>query len=1407
MLVALVGVVLVFGLRANGSVADDLSTIDRSAWLVDPPLGTVVRVNALAGDVTTKIEVAQPRQQLSAAQVGDSAVVLNRSTGAVGRVDGATLQFESGQNLASAGADLALVGNDVAAFAVDTSDGKLVALDASDLSTRFETTITKGRETPAVVDSAGRLWAFDASRGEIIRFDGADGEVRRAQVTEPFDGIEGQEPVAPDQLTLVDDEPVLVQPRLGMALRITENASAGDALCLAGSTRAPTLVAGSPPGDPARLFTLNTATGELWVTDVDADSCVVSLELGDESEGADDDAYGQPVALAGRVFVPVLTSSGSGEDQRLAHQVLVVSDNKVDHTIDLDFVVPSSHRLELFEQSGLLWFNDLQGSKAGVLGNSGPTLVVDKKEQSSISGTDVANAGAGRTGPPVLDAGATEVDPDAPTIGGDGEGGGIGVGGEATGGGDGQGTGSEGGQEPGDVDGTGTGPESTEDDVPRPPASTIPASTGPAAIGAGPEKKPAAPAQPAVVPDALLANFTYSPAGEPTTETTLTFDDTSIGQISSWLWTFSAPDGTVTTDNRQSFSRTLPAIGAWTVTLTVGADGGRTDTTRPVTLQVHDPADLLPPNANFSWDPPTPVVRQEVTFRDRSNAGRNSPITAWFWEFGDGTTANQQNPPAKVYARAGSYLVRLTVRNSAGASTTEATVQVAVPPQELTPDFTFVGSGADPNTLIAGQPVLFNDVSTGGPTSWLWEFGDGATATTSSAAHAFQRAGEVTVRLTVANANSTRSTSEVLRINPAPAPPTARISEPASPATVEVNKPLRFVSSSTGNPTQLVWEWGDGTRTTEGATANHTFTKVGTYAVKLTAANAAGATAATVVVTVNAAPPPPQPSFRTATGTSADDPANIEEPVRFINTSVGAGTFSWDFGDGGKSTERDPSYTFKKTGTAHVTLTMTGPGGTRSYAGDVHIGPPPVKVVANFDYTPKNPNVDQKIQFVDQSTGTPVRWTWNFGDGSPTSAEQKPPAKTYAKAGKYDVTLTVADRFGALTTKTQTITVVPSRPAPPDAKFTVTPAEPVAGVKATLTDITAPMVGAGTAVGTPVFIIDGASVPAAAGSRSVEHVFATQGPHTVAMRVCWADDPTNCTTTPTQTLNVKAQEPKPVAAFTVEGAGAWPAGPDPALLLTNKAITFRDSSTPAGTTRLWTIGTRTYTTATVENLQATQAGTLSVTLTVTNSGGSSTLTRSFTVVDQPPAVSFTSAGDAEVGTPYTFTDTSEHIPTSAVRTWDFGDGSPKVTGAAAGVSHTFTKAGGFVVTLTITNDGRTLGTASKAVVVMPGLPTPKIAAAVDGAPPVTTATITVTQGAVVAFSDVSTGPAAQFRAWTWSDLFPPSAAESVTRTFGAVGVYVVTLSSANLSGTAQATMTVQVDPVPPTTAAAGGALN
>ena len=53
-----------------------------------------------------------------------------------------------------------------------------------------------------------------------------------------------------------------------------------------------------------------------------------------------------------------------------------------------------------------------------------------------------------------------------------------------------------------------------------------------------------------------------------------------------------------------------------------------------------------------------------VQFRDASTL---SP-TAWFWEFGDGTTSTEQNP-THTYAAAGIYTVNLTATNIIGTST------------------------------------------------------------------------------------------------------------------------------------------------------------------------------------------------------------------------------------------------------------------------------------------------------------------------------------------------------------------------------------------------------------------------------------------------------------------------------------------------------------------------------------------------------------------------------------------------------------------------------------------------------------------------------------------------------------------------------------------------------------------
>ena len=71
---------------------------------------------------------------------------------------------------------------------------------------------------------------------------------------------------------------------------------------------------------------------------------------------------------------------------------------------------------------------------------------------------------------------------------------------------------------------------------------------------------------------------------------------------------------------------------------------------------------------------------------------------------------------------------------------------------------------------------------------------------------------------------------------------------------------------------------------------------------------------------------PPQPSFA-ATPTTGEQPLTVE----FTSTSTGViASHLWEFGDGGFSTQENPTYTYENTGTYDVTLTTVGPAGTFS---------------------------------------------------------------------------------------------------------------------------------------------------------------------------------------------------------------------------------------------------------------------------------------------------------------------------------------------------------------------------------------------------------------------------------------------------------------------------------------------
>lgn len=52
----------------------------------------------------------------------------------------------------------------------------------------------------------------------------------------------------------------------------------------------------------------------------------------------------------------------------------------------------------------------------------------------------------------------------------------------------------------------------------------------------------------------------------------------------------------------------------------------------------------------------------------------------------------------------------------------------------------------------------------------------------------------------------------------------------------------------------------------------------------------------------------------------------VGDPVEFINCSTDAESYSWDFGDGSTSTEKDPTHAFDESKTFEVVLVVYGGG-------------------------------------------------------------------------------------------------------------------------------------------------------------------------------------------------------------------------------------------------------------------------------------------------------------------------------------------------------------------------------------------------------------------------------------------------------------------------------------------------
>ena len=99
------------------------------------------------------------------------------------------------------------------------------------------------------------------------------------------------------------------------------------------------------------------------------------------------------------------------------------------------------------------------------------------------------------------------------------------------------------------------------------------------------------------------------------------------------------------------------------------------------------------------------------------------------------------------------------------------------------PSAAFTFSPASP---VVNQPVQFSDSSTGNPTSWSWDFGDGGTSSVQHPSHAYATVGTFTVTLTVGNAAGSNATSRTVTSRAGTASDARCSSSPCS----EVCRPL-----------------------------------------------------------------------------------------------------------------------------------------------------------------------------------------------------------------------------------------------------------------------------------------------------------------------------------------------------------------------------------------------------------------------------------------------------------------------------------------------------------------------------------------------------------------------------------------------------------------------------------------
>ena len=425
----------------------------------------------------------------------------------------------------------------------------------------------------------------------------------------------------------------------------------------------------------------------------------------------------------------------------------------------------------------------------------------------------------------------------------------------------------------------------------------------------------------------------------------------------------------------------------------------------------------------------------------------------------------------------------------------------------------------------------------------------------------------------------------------------------SAPAPAIAGQTVQLTDTSLNSPTSWSWDFGDPSSASNSSTAKnptHVYAAAGTYTVRLTATNSGGAAATTNTVTVNAASAVPAPAF----SFSPSAPA-ANQSVQFTDVSTGSpASWSWNFGDAASSTNtssvQSPTHVYGAAGTYTVTLTAGNSAGSASTSRSVVVSAPAAPLPdPHFSITPNPASAGQAVQMTDTTLNSPTSWSWNFGDASSASntSPLKNPTHVYAAAGTYTIRLTATNAGGSSST-TNTVTVNAPAAVAPVAHFNTSPNPAVAGQTVQFTDAST-----NSPTSWSWSFGEAASASNISTAKNPSHVFSAAGSYTVKLTVSNAAG--SSSSTATVVVNAPTVAP-PVASFSATYSGT--------------AFTEQFTDTSTGTVSSWSWnfgdpGSGAANTSTVRNPlhKFSKSATFVVTLTVRNSGGSSTSTRSVTV--------------------------------------------------------------------------------------------------------------------------------------------------------------------------------------------------